>query len=59
MVQVEVVVQVSQALIGSGGGHGGNGVIPTNVVLRNQTSSASVGEVVGSDVYYAGGGGGE
>lgn len=43
---------------GSGGtaGDGGNGVIST-IISSSEATSNSVGEVVGSDVYFAGGGG--
>jgi len=39
------------------GGAGGNGVI-TNILNSTNATSASVGEVSGSNVYYSGGGGG-
>ena len=43
---------------GSGGtaGDGGNGVIST-IISSSEATSNSVGEVVGTDVYFAGGGG--
>jgi hypothetical protein len=40
-----------------GGGNGGAGAI-CNILTASQASTESVGEVSGSDVYYAGGGGG-
>jgi hypothetical protein len=43
--------------VSDGGGTGGNGVI-CNIISSSQATTASVGEVVGSDVYYAGGGAG-
>ena len=42
---------------GSDGGAGGIGVI-CNIIDSTQATSASVGQVVSTDVYYAGGGGG-
>lgn len=42
---------------GSGSGHGGHGAIST-IISDTQASTWSVGEVVGSDVYYGGGGAG-
>lgn len=41
---------------GGTGGDGGNGVIST-IISSSEATSNSVGEVVGSDVYFAGGGG--
>lgn len=43
--------------VSNGGGTGGNGII-CNIISASQASTASVGEVVSSDVYYAGGGAG-
>jgi len=40
-----------------GNGYGGVGVTNT-IISASEATTASVGEVVGSDVYYAGGGGG-
>ena len=42
---------------GGPGGDGGNGLI-VNILNSTNSSTSSVGEISGSDVYYAGGGGG-